>query len=239
MIEQVWYGDTCLSDLCLVVDVQRSFPKLEVKTVQVPSTDKQVLTSATRVPPTISAKLVMTEADTVAMREIVRELAPILMSKEPHDLSFESDGGLYYRAIVDGMPKIQELITSGSITVTWNALDAYMHGPTSQVTMTGTKTITVNGTERTPLLISGTCTPSSNYFGIKVDDQYFAMVKTLTNSSNQTIVIDCGNRTCKLNGVTKQLTLESDWLVLDAGEHTLAWKQGTGNVTVSWEERWL
>lgn len=236
MIEHVTYGGTDLSELCIVAGVERTFPSVEASTTDVSGRDGVVLTGVRLKPPEVKVTLVLKDMDRRTMRGAVRMLSTVLMNKEPQRLEVESDGGLWCTAIVSGRPDLRELVNSGSVTVTFLVTETAMRGRHVSIQTSGTKTFRIDGTYPTKLRVSGTVTPSSGQFGVRLDGQDFMRVEM---SGRAAVVMDSETRTCTVAGVTKQLTLQSDWLEPDTGEHTLTFDAGSGTITVEWDERWL
>lgn len=237
MIEHAIYDGFDLADIVIVADVQRGVTGTELSTQVVSGRDGVVVTGARYVQPDVTALLVARDADVAGRREIARQLGAALLKREPKVLSFSSDGELYYKhAIVRGLPQFNEFVRSGSVLVTWAIEDGVMYGKHRSVAMTGEQSIIVYGTHETPLKISGTATPASGLFGVQLESGEFVRVP-MTEQGN--VVIDSESRTCMIGEAAGQITLESDWLVLPTGNHTLAFDSGSGNLTLEWDERWL
>lgn len=236
MIETVTFGDLVLSDYGEVVDVRRTPAGIELSTEQVAGRDGDVLKGARLKQPEVSCLLVAKHVGVQRRRRLVRLLSPLLLATEFQRLAFSSDEGLYYRAILSQGPELSEYVNAGTLRLTFMVDGAAMYGDTVSKPMSGTTAIRVNGTYPTPLRISGSATPSGGYFAVRLDGADFARVAM---SAAGAIDIDSGARTCKVAGVTKQLTLDSDWLVLEAGNHTLTFDAGSGDLTLEWTERWL
>ena len=78
---------------------------------------------------------------------------------------------------------------------------------------------------------------SSLVWGVKVDNADFVHVATGSSSSRK-VEIDSEKRICKVANAIALPTLDSDWIVLEPGAHTVAMDNGTGAATLSWVERW-
>lgn len=236
MIETVEFGDLVLSDFGEVIDVQRTMAGIEPTVEAVSGRDGDALRGVRLTQPEVSVLLVARFSGMQLRRRLVRELSPRLLSKEFQRLAFASDEGLYYKAVLAERPDLSEFVNAGTLRLKFLVDGSAMYGKTRTKSMTTTTTIEVGGTYPTPLKISGTASPSNGHLSVSMDGMDFVKVPM---SGSATVEIDCGRRTCKVAGVTKQVTLDSDWLVPDAGSHTLAFASGSGTLTVEWTERWL
>lgn len=236
MAEVVTFGDCTLNDYGIVVGVQRNMPGVELTMEQIAGRDGDVFKSARLVQPDISVLLVLRNVDAAGIREVIRDLSAEVLGTEPKALSFSSDDGLYYMAVLTDFPEVQEMVNAGSIKLTFKPVTPYLYGDTKTVSMSGTKNIQVSGSYRTPIRAYGTATPANGYFGIRVDDGDYVHVAM---SGAGAVDIDSENRTCSVLGNTKQPTLDSDWLEVDAGPHVVTFDNGSGSLTLEWTERWL
>ena len=236
MMETVTFGDCVLSDFGIVTDIRRSTAGIEPVIESVSGRDGGVVRGVRLTQPEVSCLLVAKHVGMHDRRRMVRLLSPKLLGKELQTLSFSSDEGLTYRAMLSQRPDFSEYVNAGTMRLTFFVDGAHMEGRTVGVDVSGTTRINVEGTYPTPLRISGTATPSNGYFGIRMDDGDFIHVKMDDAAS---VEIDCEARTCKVAGVTRQITLDSDWLVPEPAEHTLSFDNGSGSLRVEWTERWL
>lgn len=237
MIDVMTFGGKPISDAFQVIDVQRSMAGIDIKKASVSGMDGMILDRATLSSPTVEVKLLVKNADVGERRERVRELSSMLLTKEPSKLAFASDGGLYYkRAIVNGVPKVDEAITSMLVTVTFAVSEAAMYGKHVKRSMSGTTSVKVSGTYPTAVYMSGTATPNSGIWGVRVDNGDFVHLEL---SGSRQVIIDSAERVCKVAGATSQITLDSDWIELEAGTHSFAFDNGSGSMTLEWDERWL
>ena len=127
-------------------------------------------------------------------------------------------------------------------TVTFMLTDpvAYGEAQTASLASGGSATININGTAPTYLNVtadSAVRNGSALVWGVRVDSQDFVHVATGTASACK-VEIDSGERVCKVANALTLPTLDSDWLKLEPGAHTVAMDYGTGAATLSWTERW-
>ena len=104
----------------------------------------------------------------------------------------------------------------------------------------GSISFNVGGTYRARPRITASAVrdSSSQVWGLKLDNADFVHVVT-GSASARSVDIDCDGRTCIVNSSTSMITLDSDWLELAPGTHTLVMDKGTGAATVKYRERWL
>ena len=116
-----------------------------------------------------------------------------------------------------------------------------MYGARRAVTIPsgGVANIYVGGTYPTLLAISAAAAVrSGNLWGIRLDDGKYSNV-TIPTANATAVIIDAETREVLVGGVPSMITLSSDWLELEPGEHKLEMTQGTGAATATWVERWL
>lgn len=148
----------------------------------------------------------------------------------------------YYLAVPDGALDLARCIDGELATVTFMLTDpvAYGDSHTAALASGGTATINVSGTAPTYLNVSAdsaTRNSSSLVWGVRVDSQDYVHVATGTSSPCK-VEIDSGERVCKVANAVTLPTLDSDWLKLEPGTHTVAMDHGTGAATLSWTARW-
>lgn len=224
---------------CLVTS--RPMPSLEANTEHVSGADYLIPRGASVLPQPIVVKLVMGVADEAARRDAAHYLGGILYAKEPKRLSLSSDDGLYCMAIVSGQPDMHELVRTGYVYVTFQPMHAALYGTTRTATIPsgGSVTVTVGGNYPTrprvqaPNAIRNT---SSGVWGIRLDEGDFIHVPL---SATSRVDADSDTRVCTVNGAITMPTLDSSWLEMAPGTHTLRNDQGSGASTVTWIERWL
>lgn len=237
----VTFDGVVLSDRYTVL-AKRGMSAREIRTEAVPGRDGVVVTGADYVPPTLS--LVFVFDPTEDAPRAVRELSALLSAREPRRLEFGEDGGLYYMAVPQGATEIKVLPSgSSSVEVPFLVADAAMYGLERSVTVPsgGSVTFTVDGTYPTSPTIAASAAvrnASSGRWGLLLDDAD-AMTFALASNTSRTIAADCAAKTARVAGDVAIPTLDSDWLELAPGEHTLRMHQGTGAATVTWRERWL
>ena len=101
-------------------------------------------------------------------------------------------------------------------------------------------TFNVDGTYKAAPVITANATrnASSLVWGLRLDEGDYLHIAT-GSASARPITANCGERTLSVNGSVAIPTLDSDWLELEPGVHTLRMDNGTGAATVTWRDRWL
>lgn len=167
----------------------------------------------------------------------IRTLASWLDVEEPARLAIGDEGGLWRMAAPTGQTQLERIgVHAARVSVAMTCVDACMHGPGGSVTSSsGTATLYIDGTLPTPVRIYAT-SAKNNY---TVTDQTIGKhVTVAVGSTAKALVIDSASRSATVAGVLKLPTLDSDWLVLAPGAHTLARTSGTGEFTATYESRW-
>lgn len=174
-------------------------------------------------------------------REAVRSIMALLAVDEYRPLSISDDDGLYYMAIPDGDHEVIETLNAVGVRASFTARDPFLYGAEQTVTVPsgGSVTFAVNCTCPTFPVITAEAErdASSLVWGLRLDDGDFLHVKTGRDAPTP-IVADCAERTLSVNGSAALPTLQSDWLKLGKGIHTLEMEHGSGAATVKFTERW-
>lgn len=239
----VTYDGHELTRSYIVTNIRRGIPYVNPNLELVGDRGRYAFLGSQLVPPTISFTILAGEMDVTRRREAVRELAPILLVDRFVRVSFSSDDGRYYMAIPQGEIPLQEFVRSGRLDVTMTCDSAAMYGRQMGVTVPsgGSVTFNVGGNDATRPRIKASAAVrdgSSGVWGVRLDGADVIKVP-LASSSSRAIEIDCESRTCKVAGVTALPTLDSDWMELGVGRHTLTNHLGSGQCVVTWDERWV
>lgn len=147
----------------------------------------------------------------------------------------------YYMAMPDGDVTPDRYIDGEIAQLTFKLVDPIAYGRERTVTVPsgGSVEFTVGGTSPTAPLITASAVrnASSQVWGLRLDEGDFVHVATGAAAA-RAVEIDCGARTLTVTGAVSVPTLDSDWLVLKPGKHTLRMDNGTGAATVTFRERW-
>ena len=177
-----------------------------------------------------------------ARRVAFSTLGQWLMVDEPKPLYLPDTPDRYYLAVPGAALDLKRCAGSELAEVTFTLTDpvAYGDGQTASLASGGTVTVNVNGTAPTYLNVtadSAVRNGTALVWGVQVDDQDYVHVATGSSSARK-VEIYSGERVCKVADALTLPTLDSDWLKLEPGTHTVAMDYGTGAATLSWTERW-
>lgn len=169
-------------------------------------------------------------------------LAALLDVDSPRWLELPDMGGRRYMAVPTDAQALRYYHDGLSAELSFTAPDPFSYGEAHSETLPsgGTLAIEVGGDAPTALTVAASSAvrdSTSQVWGV-TDATTGLYSKVATGSaSGRRVEIDAGNRTAKVSGSAKALTLDSSWLVLEPGSHELS-MEGTGAATVSWFERW-
>lgn len=180
--------------------------------------------------------------DAESRRVAFSTLGSWLKVDEPKPLYLPDTPDRYYLAVASGGLQLTRGIDGEIAQVTFTLTDPVAYGETQTASLPsgGSVSINVNGTAKTYLNVvanSAVRNSSALVWGVKVDNQDFAHVATGSSSARK-VEIYSADRVCKLQNAITLPTLDSDWLVLEPGTHTVTMDYGTGAATLSWVERW-
>lgn len=149
----------------------------------------------------------------------------------------------YYHAVSQGALDVQRCFDGDYATLTFELTEsmAYAISEESTPSENGKATFTIGGTAPTYVRVSSSEATPDEY------ESLWGVIADLTTSSygpdvngkisGQTVIIDSENRTF-YNGYYTQPNLESDWLLLTPGKHTVTRNFGGGEFRVWWRNRW-
>lgn len=241
-MEHVVYNGVDLAERFIVIGVERPLPTPTPSMQLVHGGNRNFFKGMDFVPPTLSFRLVTKELDRLRRRDEIHWLASVLLVDEPVKVQFSSDDGKWYKAVPTGDLAFHEYVKSGYLDVSLVCEQAAMYGTERKVSSNnGAVTFIVEGNTPTTLLIeapSAVRESNSDYrFGYTMDNGMVQYVEIDTNYNN--VIMDGEKRRTTVNGTIRQLTLQSDWFEVQPGTHTISRTLGSGEFTVSWNERWL
>ena len=180
--------------------------------------------------------------DAATRRGSFSTLGQWLKVDEPKALVLPDTSDRYYLAVPSGALDLTRGIAVEITKLTFTLTDPVAYGETKTASLASASSasITVSVTAPTYLNVvanSAVRNSSSLVWGVKVDNADFVHVATGSSSARK-VEIDSEKRICKVANALALPTLDSDWLVLAPGTHTVAMDNGTGAATLSWVERW-
>ena len=210
--------------------------------VDVTEKDGRIVTGSALSGTTITFTI-FAEGDAIERRRKFSELGRWLNVDEPKPLVIPDINDWYYLAVPDGSLDLTRCFNAEYTTITFQIVEtaAYGNERTFTIPSGSSVTFTVSGTYPTKPTISADSAVrngTSLVWGIKLDDADFVHVP-ISVSTAVPVSIDCDRRTASANSANAMITLGSDWLELEPGEHTLTMDKGTGAATVTYRERWL
>ena len=241
MTDVVEFNGTVISDMFQVINVTRPMAGRSNSTKSVSGMDGLVLTGSSMTPITIGVTILLPDMSISQRRERIRELSAVIHTDEQKKLMFGSDGGLYYKAILDGSIPVSEHVRSDLVTLNFVAESPVMYGDEGSATIPsgGSVSFVVGGTYRTQPVISGNVTASSDgTWGLRLDDRTYMRIDLGGRSSAQ-LVVDCAERYARLDGALAMIDFESDWIEFEGGSHVIRNDVGTGQTEMTWVERWV
>ena len=241
MSEMVYYNGYCISDFYQVAGVERPMASKTNVVEEMEGRDGIRIVGSSVSQNTAKVYLVV-GGGSADRREAVRNLCSMIYSKEPAQLAFSSDNGLYYMATLDGEVPFTEHVRSGLWELSFVTEDPFLIGFERRVTVPsgGTATVFVHGTYPAPIRVSGTVqgAGANTLWGLRLDEGDYTRLRT-GSTSDRAVVIDSDRRYASVAGALVLPTLDSDWLELAPGQHTIRNDVGTGASVVTWQERWL
>jgi predicted phage tail component-like protein len=242
MREEVTFNGIKFSDYFDVINVDRPNAAVTSETKTVAGRDGAILVGSTLGTVTITVTVMLKDPLSHTRRARMREVWQLLYTDDARPLEFSEDDGLYYMAKLDGEMPVTEHIRSGGININFTAFDPILYGKRNSVTVPSGSSVSfyVDGSYGTYPTISGSVSGSSqtgNLWGIRLDGGDFIHMP-MGNTTQKSVEIDCATRVCKVAGAVTLPTMDSDWLCLRAGQHTIVNDVGSGACTVTWDERW-
>lgn len=229
-----------LTSRFLITDIQRPKPTFEATMSDNPA-GGSFLMGVRRGAGEISLSLHV-KGGSKDRQNAIRELTSWLNVDGVREMSFSDDMGLTYLAVPNGSTDAQSLYFREIITVKFAVPYPYMLGETRTATVPsgGSVQASVGGTlPALPVINTTTAvrSNSTNLWGLQVDGGDYVHIPVPVSTAS-TIAIDCMERTSTVNNASTLITLDSDWLSLAPGIHTISNDQGTGASTLTWRELW-
>lgn len=241
----VTFNGTNLTDLYRVSDLRTSLLPRNVGTLEVPGMDGAAFTGVTMAPRTITLTLTVREDTAIAREEAARTLAATLAVDEPKRLHVSTYGVPYWMAIPTQESDAARYLNATSFDVDFIAPDPVMYGMGRIAAGSSSPSFTVGGTYPTAIGVSvPRATGDANgIWRARFDTGEYIQVD-LGDSAEHAIRYMADERTLTVDGENVMLPMETDWAILEPGDHRLTIEAGGAAggmiaVNVSYTERWL
>ena len=241
-------GDLCLEDMGIVVErVHDDPPEARPNTIDVPGRDGEVLRELTYGPRDITLECRVFAPKWSDFDRVIDEISAALMDGQEHLLSVRTHPGEHYMAYLSSVMQDERIGGTGIgyLELAFVASDPWRYGREGSVTVPsgGAATFLVGGTAPAKVSVRTSYavrSSGSSVWGVRFDEGDFMHVAT-GSSSYRRVVINGETRSVSVAGITSMLTLDSDWVTLAPGRHTVRMDEGTlysgGTCTVRWQER--
>lgn len=233
----VTFDGHSLNDLVAVEDVRRPlWAGLRLETSAVSGRDGCAVRSATLDSMRVEVDVRSIKPSKAEMRDALGTLAGWLSVREPAEFTQSDRPGLRDLAIPTGCPSVSEWLGTGGATLVFLLPEPASRGARVEA---GVGALSVGGTYRTaPRIACADATAGpSGLWGVRLDGGDWLHVPL--GAGAHSVEIDCGARTCMVDGSNAAPTLDSDWWLMEPGEHSSERDLGGGTVVITWDERWL
>lgn len=174
-------------------------------------------------------------------RDAISTLLSWLDVDGPLWLSASDLGDRVMRVVAEGSPVIEDDEYGDVLTLELLQVDPYLYGAQRTLTMTGATTIAVGGDCPTMPIVScpeAIRRTNDDLWGLSLDGGATEMYVKVGTPLATSVSIDCEAKAVTVGTDHSMITLESDWLVLTPGTHTVAFGAGSGTTTITWREMW-
>lgn len=170
------------------------------------------------------------------LHEAFLTLASWLTVDEACPLAFSDEDGRYRMAWPSGVGDITERgLTDGYVDVTFRCYEGCQRGKTwTKDSTSGVVDIDIKGSIAAPLTL--TSDAASGDWTVRDEDGN--LMSFACGSGSKRFVVDTEAGSVLVGGIATMLTLDSDWLTLAPGKHTLTRTSGSGEFSVTYTERW-
>lgn len=256
MAQGLTFGGYDLTGRFLVRVDMPAGPSARIDTVQVAGRDGDVVTGAALDAMTVTAHCTLRAATRPRWDEARREVAAALAPRGERALTLPGEDGLWRYATASPAGALSlpleppasfdvefcchdpvaygELrtvaIPAGSSSVTFEVGGTAPASPTVACAMAGYEPS--DDPEEEPDRLWTLAEPSGDHMSVTLP--------SIGTDARTRVSVDCGGRVALVNGVVSAITLDSDWLTLAPGAHTLSLMAGVADadVTISFYERW-
>ena len=227
----------------IVMNVQRPFAVRTHQLVNVPGRNGAVLGNSTFDVVEITMDIGLAGDSRANRATELRDLAAILNTDSPVQLSFSDDAGKYYLAMGSGGNQTMYINADRIEGVTFTCPDPIMFGASRTESFSGgSATISTLGNMPcdVSLQFSTVSGNSDNLFIVQDDTTGFQIEVPIPSGTTPTVSIDCKTRSVLVGGVSAVPTIASDWFEgFTAGSRTFSIFGGSGTGTITVQDRWV
>lgn len=185
---------------------------------------------------------VMLKLDVSSMAEVqpaIDWLASVLYVREPVDVVFPHAPDRTYKGMWSGSSTLDRLRQTGKLTGEIVMPNPVGYGEEKTVSVSGTKEVEVGGTYLASYTVSASSAKrdSNGVWGLVMDNRA-SLLFALPTTASTAVQTGWPGRASKVAGATAIPTVQSDWLMLSPGTHSLS-LVGTGAATLKYREGWL
>lgn len=165
---------------------------------------------------------------------------------EPKRLVLPDTPDRYYLAVPSGGVELQRALNGEAAQLVFELVDPVAYGINENSVFSynnSSITITVGGTAATDINIRTSTgywsrpDATTGLWGFATESGEFSHL-AIGTTGDISGSINSEQRRCTVNANPRTLTLDSVWLRLAPGEHTITRDYGSGRFTVSWHDRW-
>jgi predicted phage tail component-like protein len=245
MADTVWFDGYDFGEKFIIGDVQRPLPEFRIASTQVDGVDGEMMDGFTVGPRTCSFTVSATAAGRWSLQALARELADVLLVREPKALMFtderdpsNSKDVLYRHAVPDGTFDFEEFVRAGRWTLRFRQPDPYLYGKSCSVHLFSNvaKEVVVGG--NAPAKLVAKMKPQNGKTSCTLKAGGLGFVKYRAAFDGQTeLTLDFASQYARLS---KSITAEG----LVAGSRFFEFDgrpmmQADAPTDLSWRERWI
>jgi predicted phage tail component-like protein len=230
----------------IIADVKRPFPEFRASSTQIDGADGEWLDAMTVGARECSFALVAKANTAQELQYLARELARVLLMREPENLTFSDEldpndkkTQLVRKAVPDGVFDFEEFIKAGRWTCHFKMPDPYLYRKekTSKL-IKASKQLTFEVGGNAPAAnVVATATPPNGKTSYQLVTSDAHLVYKANFTGAQTVKFDFDRQTAKVTGnIGDGLTTGSSFFVLDG---TMTIKSVNADTTITYYERWL
>ena len=239
-------GDLVLEEMGIVVErVHDDPPTANADTVNVPGRDGAILREVTYESRTITLECRAFERRWEDFESLRDTLVTHLMTRDEVKLVVRTHPNEYYMAHLNSITEGDRIGGTGIgyFELEFIANSPWRYGERRTVTIPsgGSVTFLVGGNMPAKASVNASAavrSSGSTVWGVRFDEGDFVHINTGSSQSRR-VEIDGVNRYARVAGAVSMITLDSNWPLFQPGSHIARMDEGTGEATLTWQERSL